>query len=181
MKTTTFYILALTMLMASCGQEPTLQKYFVESSDDKGFMVLDIAPTIIQTDKIKLTEEEKVALNSLDKFNILAYTTDKNNPAKLKQEQEKVKQLLKGEEYEELMHIGSNEQGASIHTIGEGDAIEEFVIYAHNKETGLAVVRVMGEDMNPNNVMTLVGLLQKAPIDSTQLKPLRDIMAPQFK
>jgi hypothetical protein len=79
------------------------------------------------------------------------------------------------------MHIGSNEQGASIHTIGEGDAIEEFVIYAHNKETGLAVVRVMGEDMNPNNVMTLVGLLQKAPIDSTQLKPLRDIMAPQFK
>jgi hypothetical protein len=101
MKTTTFYILALTMLMASCGQEPTLQKYFVESSDDKGFMVLDIAPTIIQTDKIKLTEEEKVALNSLDKFNILAYTTDKNNPAKLKQEQEKVKQLLKGEEYEE--------------------------------------------------------------------------------
>lgn len=179
MKTTIFSILGLMLLMASCQQEPTLQKYFVESSDEKGFMTLDIAPTFIKTEKLKLTPEEQTALKSLHKFNILALKADGKNQAQLKKEGEKVKNLLKGEDYEELMHIGSNDQGASIHTVGEGDAIEEFVVYVQQKETGMAVVRVMGEDMNPNNILTMIGLLQKGGVDMEQLKPLQQIMMPQ--
>lgn len=181
MKTTTIYILGLMLtLLISCNQEPTLQKYFVEQGNKPGFMTLDIAPTIIQTDSIPLTAEEKEALNSLHKFNILAFTANEKNRAQLKQEQEKVNALLKDEKYDELMHIGSGDRGASIHTIGEGDELEEVVVYVHQKETGLTVVRVLGENMNPNNIMTLIGLLQKGPIDSEQLKPLRDLMAPQL-
>lgn len=167
-------------LLVSCNQEPTLQKYFVEQGSKPGFMTLDIAPNIIQTDSIPLTAEEKEALNSLHKFNILAFTANEKNQAQLKQEQDKVNTLLKDEKYDELMHIGSGEQGASIHTIGEGDNLEEVVVYVHQKDKGLTVVRVLGDDMNPNNIMTLIGLLQKAPIDSEQLKPLRDMMMPQL-
>jgi len=181
MKTTILYILGLMFLMASCSQEPTLQKYFVERSDKKGFITLDIAPTFIKTEKLKLTDEEQNALKSLHKFNVLALQANGKNEAQLKQEGAKVKQMLKGEDYEELMHIGSSDQGASIHMVGEGDAIEEFVVYVNQKETGLAVVRVLGDDMNPNNIMTLLGLLQKGGIDMEQLKPLQQIMTPQIK
>lgn len=179
MKTFILYILGLALLTVSCQQEPTLQKYYVEHSNDKGFMTIDIAPTFIKTEKLKLTEEETAALKSLHKFNVLALKSDGKNQAQLKKEGEKVKQLLKGDEYEELIHFGSNDRGASIHTVGEGDAIEEFVVYVNQKETGMAVVRVMGEDMNPNNIMTLVGLMQKGGLDMEQLKPLQSIMMPQ--
>ena len=181
MKATTFFILGLIMmLLASCCQEPPLQRYFVEQGSKPGFMTLDIAPTFIKTDSLKLSAEEQEALKSLHKFNILAFTANDKNKAQLKQEQEKVNALLKGEEYEELMHVGSNEQGASIHTIGDGDALEEVIVYIHQKEKGLTVVRVLGDDMNPNNIMTLIGLLQKAPLDKEQLKPLQSLMMPQL-
>lgn len=180
MKTTTLSLLGFVMLlMISCSQEPTLQKYFVKNADEKNFMTLDVAPNFIKTDKLKLTPEEQKALKSLHKFNVLALKADGKNQAQLKQEGEKVKQLLKGEEYDELMHIGSPDRGASIHTVGEGDAIEEFVVYVNQKETGMAVVRVMGEDMNPTNIMTLVGLMQKGGLNMEQLKPLQQIMMPQ--
>jgi len=180
MKTTILSIFGLMLLMVSCQQEPTLQKYFVENGDKKGFITLDVAPTFIKTDKLNLTTEEQEALNSLHKLNVLAYTKDSLNPARLKVEEEKVKNLLKSEEYDELMRVGSPEQGASIHSMGEGDAIEEFVVYVHQKETGMAVVRVLGEDMSLNNIMTFVGLLQKADLDVKQLKPLQQIMMPQM-
>ena len=174
---TTFSVLGLLMLlMISCQQEPTLQKYFVEKAGSKNFVTLDIAPTIIKTEKLSLTPEEQTALKSLHKFNVLAFTATPKNQAEYKKEKDKVKALLKGEEYEELMHVGSNEQGASIHTIGEGEHIEEFVVYVHKQENGFGVIRVLGEDMTPNNVMTLVGILQKADMNMEQLKPLQAMM-----
>lgn len=182
MKTSRLFILSLiTLFFVSCSQEPTLQKYFVEKSDDPGFMTLDIAPTFIKTDSLKLSAAEQNALKSLHKFNVLAFKANNKTQAQLKQEKQKVQSLLKNEKYDELMHIGSPDQGASIHTVGEGDAIEEVVVYVHRESEGLAVVRVLGEDMNPNNIMTLVGLLQKAPIDKEQLKPLEALMMPQLK
>lgn len=182
MKTNTLFALGLIMMLfASCSQEPTLQKYFVEKSNQPGFFTLDIAPTFIKTDSLKLSAEEQEALKSLHKFNILAFTANDKNKEQLKNEKEKVKALLKGDEYEELMHVGSAEQGASIHTIGEGDNLEEVIVYIHQKEKGLTVVRVLGEDMNPNNIMTLIGLLQKAPLDKEQLKPLQSLMIPQLE
>jgi len=179
MKNFILFVLGLMLITVSCKQEPTLQKYFVESSDDKNFMTLDVAPTFIKTEKLKLTPQEQAALRSLHKFNVLALKADGKNQAQLKKEGEKVKQLLKGEEYEELIHFGSDDRGASIHTVGEGDAIEEFVVYVNQKETGMAVVRVMGEDMNPTNIMTLMGIMQKGGLDMEQLKPLQSIMMPQ--
>jgi hypothetical protein len=60
------YIPVLMMLMlVSCEQKPTLQKYFVEKSETKDFAAIDIAPSFIKTDKLKLSAEEKAALESV--------------------------------------------------------------------------------------------------------------------
>jgi hypothetical protein len=177
MKTTILSILGLILLTVSCSQEPTLQKYFVEHAESKDFILLDVAPNFMKADKkLKLTPEEQKALNSMHKLNVLALQATPTNKAQLKAEQKKVQELLKGEEYEELMHIGAPDKGAAIHMVGEGDAIEEFVVYVHQEKSGMAVVRILGEDMNPNNIMTLVGLLQKGNLNLEQLKPLEQLM-----
>ena len=84
-----------------------------------------------------------------------------------------VKKILKDDRYEELIKFNRGTTGASINTKGEGESIEELVLFANDKTNGFGVVRVTGENMTPNNVMTIVGLLQKANLDMEQLKPLK--------
>jgi hypothetical protein len=173
-----FYIVPalLMLMMASCEQKPTLQKYFVEKSETKNFSTLDIGKSIIKTDKLKLTADETKALESVDKLNLLIFKTTKDNVNMFDTEKANIKAVLQEDHYDELMKVSLNGGGMSVNTKGEGEHIEEFVLFLHNKETGMGVLRVLGDDMTPNNVMTLVGLIQKGGMDSAQLKPLMDIM-----
>jgi phage repressor protein C with HTH and peptisase S24 domain len=165
------------LLLASCSNEPTLQKYYVEKGGNPGFVSLDIAPTFLDTQSIKLSPEETAALKSLHKFNVLVYKADSLDVshAKYNKEKDQVKALVK-QEYEELIKVNNGTSGASISTKGEGENIDEFVVFLHNQENGFGVVRVLGNDMTPNNVLTIAGLLQKAPINMEQLKPLEQLM-----
>lgn len=164
--------------LTACEQKPTLQKYFVEKSGKKDFTTVDIAPTLIKTDSIGLTEDEQKAIKSLHKFNVLMYKAgaDKQEYAA---EKDKVKGLLKDDQYEELMKFSSGGMGASISTLGEGENIDEFVVFLHNEQNGFGVIRVLGDDMTPNNVLTIAGLIQKAGINADQLKPLQELMVQQ--
>ena len=174
-RTLTAFLL-MVIALASCSQEPTLQKYYVEKAGKPSFSTFDIAPTIINSKKLPLSAEEQKALESLHKFNILIYQKDGKKPAEYDKEKEKVKTLLKDDKYEELMKFNAGGMGASISTKGEGENIDEFVVFVNNTETGFGVVRVLGEDMTPNNVLTIAGLIQKAGIDPQQLKPLEQLM-----
>lgn len=171
----TLALIALLTLV-SCNSEPTLQKYFVENSEKKDFIALDVSPNILNVDKAKLSAEQNEALNSFDKMNILAFKADQNNQAEFETERNKVKAILKDPKYQELMKFGSGRDGASVSYVGSDDNIKEFVIFANRKENGFAVVRVLGEDMNPNNIMTLMSVLQKSKIDMEQLKPLEQLL-----
>jgi hypothetical protein len=53
---------------------------------------------------------------------------------------------------------------------------DEFVLFAKKKENGFAVVRILGNDMNPNNILNMISLLQSSDIDMAQLKPLQDLI-----
>jgi len=172
------FTLALTALLtlASCNSEPSLQKYFVENSEKKEFIALDVSPNILNVDKTKLSAEQSEALKSFDKINILAFKADNSNQVQFEAERNKVKAILKDPKYQELMKFGSGKDGASVSYVGTDDNIKEFVVFANRKENGFAVVRVLGEDMNPNNIMTLISVLQKSKINMEQLKPLQQLL-----
>lgn len=177
MKATVFTsTLFFLLLLVSCNSEPSLQKYFVENSEKKYFIALDVAPNILNVDKTKLSAEQNEALNSFDKMNVLAFKADPNNQTQFETERNKVKAILKDPKYQELMKFGSGKDGASVSYVGSDDNIKEFVIFANRKENGFAVVRVLGENMNPNNIMTLMSVLQKSKIDMEQLKPLEQLL-----
>ena len=74
------------------------------------------------------------------------------------------------------MKIGSPKQGAAIYFVGEDDDIDEFVVYGNNATSGFAVVRILGDNMNPSDVMTLFELMRKSKIDLEQLKPLEGLL-----
>jgi hypothetical protein len=168
-------ILAL-LTFVSCNSEPSLQKYFVENTDKKDFIALDVSPTILNLDNTKLSAEQKEAVNSFDKMNILAFKANDKNQAQFEAERNKVKAILKDPKYQELMKVGSGKDGASISYVGSDENIKEFIVFANRKENGFAVVRVLGNNMNPNNIMTLMSVLKESKIDMEQLKPLQQLV-----
>lgn len=168
-------LLALLTLI-SCESKPSLQKYFVENTDNKNFIALDVSPSILNLDKTKLSAAQTEALNSFDKMNILAFKANATNTTEFETERAKVKLILKDPKYQELMKFGSGKEGASISYVGTDENIEEFVVFVNKKENGFAVVRVLGKDMNPNNIMTLMSVLKQSKIDMEQLKPLQQFI-----
>jgi hypothetical protein len=164
------------IFVSSCETKPTLQKYFVKNTESADFVAVDIAPSVINIDKAKLTLDEKAALASFDKMNILAYKTDSTHFEKYDQEIKEVKSLLKNQNYQQLMKVGSGPDGAAIYFVGDETHIDEFVVLASKKENGFAVVRVLGNDMNPTHVLNMVQLLRKTDLKLDQLKPLQELM-----
>ena len=176
MKIASYFAIIICLVLSSCTGEPTLQKYFVENSEKKDFIVLDVSSSIINVDKSKLTANQKTALASFNKMNILAFKLDEKNKASYDLESQKVTEILKGEDYQELMKVGSGKDAASISYIGDDDHINEFILFAKKKDNGFAVVRILGNDMNPNNIMNMLSLLKSANVDMDQLKPLQALM-----
>jgi len=170
-------IILIGFLAISCSNKPTLQKYFVENSESSDFIAVDLASSIINTEKVSLTDTEKEALQSFDKLNILAFQKDSVSDVKYKAEKEKVKNILKEEQYEQLMRFGNSKDGGAIYLVGEADNIDEFVLFASGDEQGFVIARVLGDNMSPNNVINLIEVIRKADLDLEQLKPLQNALA----
>lgn len=166
----------LSLFLMSCNSEPTLQKYFVKNTENKNFVAMDVSPNILNIDETKLSVEQNAALHSFDKMNILAFKLNEKNKGQFETERAKIDLILKDTKYQELMKFGSGKQSASISYVGSDEHIEEFVLFANRKETGFVVVRVLGKDMNPTNIMTMLSVLKESKIDLEQLKPLQQFI-----
>jgi hypothetical protein len=165
----------LLMSFIACEKEPSLQKYFVEKTESTDFISVDMSPSILNIKPDALSTEQQEALKTFKKMNILAFKIKDENKAKFEGERTKVKEILKDEKYQELMKFGSGKEGAAVYFVGKDDAIEEFVLYGSQNDNGFAVVRILGDKMNPEDFMTLLSALQKSDIDMDQLKPLEGI------
>lgn len=176
MKTIYGVALLFGLFLISCNSESTLQKYFVENSENKNFIALDVSPEILNVDQTKLSIKQSEALKSFDKMNVLAFKLNGANKAEFEAERAKVDLILMDKKYQQLMKFGSGKEGASVSFVGTDEHIEEFVFFANKKENGFAVVRILGKDMNPTSVMTMMSVLQQSNIDLEQLKPLQQLM-----
>jgi len=161
-----------SLMLMSCSSEPSLQKYFVESTNSNDFIAVDVSANILRLDKNNISAEENKALDTFEKMNILAFKNDGKNNAKFETEKTKVATILKNPKYQELMKMSRGTDGGAVYFVGENDNIDEFVLYGSNKDSGFAIVRVLGDKMNPTSIVTMLSLIQKANLDIDQLKPL---------
>ena len=99
MKVFVFIALAFSLFLGSCSNEPSLQKFFVENAEKKDFIALDISSSILNIDEAKLSVEQKAALTSFDKMNIIVFKSTPKNQATYEAEKLKINGILKDEFY----------------------------------------------------------------------------------
>lgn len=153
-----FIVMVFTLFITftSCKQGESLQGYFVANQETPDFISVDIPSSFVNLDQVDLTDDQKDAYDSMDKLNMLGFRVSEDNREVYKAELEKVQLLLKNEKYEELFRGGNSTDGKIIvKYIGTDTTIDELIIFGNANDTGFAVIRVLGDDMEPAKIMSL--------------------------
>ena len=166
----------MMVLLASCSSQQSLQEYYVDNSENPNFISIDVPASILKMDEANLTEAESEAIASLRKFNLLAFKKTDSNVAEYKSEKIKVKQILKDDDFVELMKINSQYGKGVIKYLGDENAIDEVIIYGDSKDKGFALVRVLGKDMNPAHLIQLMQAIQKSDNKGEGLGEIGDFL-----
>lgn len=160
----------------SCNQGPSLQTYYVDNELQPGFTSIDIPTSLLNIDETTLTEEQRKAYRSVDKLNMLGFVVNDGNKAQYEIELDKITEILKDPKYEELMRGGSPDTGKFIiKTLGNGEDVDELVLFGNANDKGFAVIRILGDDMNANKLMTLSTVLEKTDFSGSQFSQITDI------
>jgi hypothetical protein len=164
-------MLILVVTLQSCNQDLTLQTYYVDNELAPGFTSLDVPVSILDVNEESLTEEQLEAYESIEKLSLIAFVLDESNKEQMDIEYAKVKTILNNPKYEELMRGGNSTDGKFvIKCIGEGDDIEEFILFGNSNTTGFGVIRVLGDDMNFNKIAELAKVLQDSDLENSPLE-----------
>ena len=145
----------MVVTFQSCDQIQTLQTYYVDKELDPGFMAWDVPPTIINIEDLELTEAQEEAYKSIEKLSLLTFLKEESNQEAYDLEIAKVKAILDDSKYEELMRGGNSTDGKFVIKClaSEGEDVDEFILFGNSNETGFAVVRIIGDDMNFSKIM----------------------------
>lgn len=158
-------------LLVGCNDGVSMQRYFVEHQESKNFLAQDVPISMLNIDESKLTDDQKEAYKSVNRFNFLAYKIDSTNISAYHSELEKVKTILKDEKYNELIDFSYEGAKIEVKYVGEDDA-DEFIIFGSSKDMGFGIVRVLGDNMSPEKIMTLGQLFESSNVDTSQFKEM---------
>lgn len=168
-------VFASVILTVGCDTKPTLQKYYVDSKENNAFISVDLPANIIELKDENVSEEVKNTLKTIKKVNFLALQIDENNLELFDAEKEKVNEILKNPDYKQLMRMKTAQGNVTVNYLGAEDAINEVIIFGSDSKRGFALVRVLGENMNPSEIMSMA---QEIKLDgnSPQLKQLGGLL-----
>lgn len=170
------HAILITLLIAcffvSCTDSGSLQRYFVDKQESKNFVTQDIPISMLKVDESKLSPEQKDAYKSVSRLNFLGFKANETNADVLKVELAKVKTILNDENYNDLMEFSDKGNKIVVKYLGEDDKADEIIILGNSKDLGFGVVRVLGDDMSPDKMVTLVSVLQNANVNEKQVQDI---------
>lgn len=166
----TLFSLLVTMSLISCNTGESLQTYFVDNQEAADFVSADIPTSIVKLDESTLTEEQKEAYKSVQRLNFLGYKTSETNMVTYTAELAKVKTILNDEKYTELMEFRDSGMTFVVKYLGDDDSAEEVIVFGSSKEMGFGIVRILGNNMRPEQMATLANAVQSADFDESQLE-----------
>ncbi len=164
----------MLLVLSSCSSTQSLQEYYVDNSENPNFISFDVSTSILNLDKADLSATQKEAFEALNKLNILAFKKTNENIVEYKAEKTKINAILKNEKYTQLMKMNTSYGKATIKYLGDEDAIDEVIIYGDSKDKGFALIRVLGDNMNPIHMTQLLQALQKSDYKGEGLDKLAD-------
>lgn len=173
---TVFSIAISLLLLSACGNDVSLQKYIVEKQKDSDFITLDVPSSLIIKENNSLDDEQLKAVNSIKKVNVLALQVKDDNKAIYEIEKQRIHKILSDDKYETLMKYGSNDVGASLMFTGDIEAIDEIVIFASDVEKGFGLLRVIGKDMNPGDIVNLMDIVNSKNFDFSFMNEIGNLL-----
>lgn len=161
-----------TVFLVSCGDGVSLQRYYVDHQEAKSFITQDIPISMVKIDKSGFTEAQQEAYESVNKLNFLGYKADEGNTETYKAELEKVKTILKADKYTDLMEFSDKGRKIVVKYIGDDEVADEVIVFGSAKEMGFGIIRILGDNMNPEKMGVLVHSLQNANVDENQIQDI---------
>ncbi|RKS53287.1 uncharacterized protein DUF4252 [Gillisia mitskevichiae] len=164
------------ILIVSCDNNQSLQEYYVDNQGDKEFVAVDV-PTSLFANTETLSANQKKTLETVKKINILAIPKKEENQTKIDAEKTKITNILKDEKYQLLMKYGGGKSKMAVYFTGTDEAVDEIIVYGEDEKKGMGIARVLGDNMNPSDILQLVRSLQKGDIDMDGLEGISKMFA----
>lgn len=164
------------LAFVACSSTQSLQEYYVDNSENPNFIVLDVPTSILNLENQDLSETQQEAMESLKKLNLLAFKKTNENGAEYEVEKAKVKAILKNDDFVELMKLNSQYGKGVVKYIGDEDAIDEVIIYGSSDDKGFAIIRVLGNNMNPGHIIQLMNAIQSSDFNGEGLGEIGEFL-----
>ncbi|MBL4642027.1 MAG: DUF4252 domain-containing protein [Flavobacteriaceae bacterium] len=153
--TTLIVAFVLAFSFTSCTED-SLQSYLVESQEKAGFLTFDIPASLLQLKTDDVSAETKATLKTLNKINIVALPSNADNSAVVEAEKAQLDKIFKGAAYKSLMRFSHEDIKIQLYYTGNGDEIDEVIAYAYAASKGIGVARILGDNMNPSDIMKMM-------------------------
>lgn len=164
------------LVLAGCSSTQSLQEYYIDNSENPNFLSVDLPVSLLNMEKVDLDEDQREALNSLKKMNVLAFKKTDANTAEFEAEKINVKAILKNEKFIDLMKLNTSYGKGVIKYIGNDEIIDEVIIYGDNDDKGFMLIRVLGNNMKPANLVKFLQAVQKSDYKGEGLGEIGDFL-----
>ena len=165
-----FFTAFLSAMLYSCKSEPSLQSYFVDNQETENFISQDLPISMVEIDKSEFSEAQTEAFNSVRRLNFLGYKVNETDRVAYETELTKVISILSQEKYQDLMEFSDKGKKVLVKYIGDDDEADEVIVFGSASDMGFALVRILGDDMSPEKMVTLAEALNKANIDESEMQ-----------
>tara|TARA_R110002049_G_scaffold10728_2_gene52150 strand:- start:5381 stop:5926 length:546 start_codon:yes stop_codon:yes gene_type:complete len=155
-------VMLSAIVLSACSSKQSLQEYYVNNEGNPNFLSVDLPVSLLNMEKANLTEDQREALGSLKKLNVLAFKITADNLAEFQKEKSNINAILKNGKFTELMKMNTSFGKASVRYLGDDDAIDEVVIYGDSDDKGFMLVRVLGKNMNPSKLIEFLKAMEKS-------------------
>ncbi|MFN2261883.1 MAG: DUF4252 domain-containing protein [Psychroflexus sp.] len=159
-----FSILVFAMLLSSCSSEPSLQKYLVDKDSNKHFITASVSSDLLVPSFDKLNDEEQESIKKIRKINMLALKSEVED-VDFEGEKTQVLEILKKSDYKSLIEFNGQAQQAQFLYSGTEEKIEEMIFFASDDETGMLLMRMLGKELNPNDLIKVMKMADKMDLD----------------
>lgn len=172
----------LVTVLWGCDQGLSLQSYYVNNQEAPNFISIDIPVSFVSLEHVELTEDQQEAYESIDKLNMLGFTRKDDNEEEYRAEIAKVGEILKDPRYEELFRGGNNRDGrVVIKYIGDDRTIDELIIFGNATDRGFAIIRVLGNKMDPSKIMKLGDVVGQIQSEENAVQDFMEFFNPASK
>ncbi len=167
-------ILITILILMSCKNDNSLQQFMVKNQEKPEAISFDLSTDLLSLKENNNTPENVEILKSIKKTNVLAFKLDTLNKATYEKEKIQLKKIFENDKYQELMRFGKGSNAVKVYSVGTENAIDEFIIYANDNSKGWGIVRVTGENMQPDKILGLMSQIQLDK-DNAQLINLTEL------